>query len=52
MKFAETINGYNAMGREDAEYEACYTLTRTHTPSAIYLFSSFFIPPFSCLHGD
>lgn len=25
MKFAETINGYNAMGREDAEYEAYAT---------------------------
>ena len=26
MKFAETINGYNAMGRENAEYEACYAV--------------------------
>lgn len=32
MKFAETINGYNAMGREH-EYEACYAVAGT-TPSA------------------
>lgn len=31
MKFAETINGYNAMGREDAEYEACYAVAERHT---------------------
>lgn len=31
MKFAETINGYNAMGRENAEYEACYAVAEHHT---------------------
>lgn len=29
MRFTETINGYNAMGREDAEYEACYAIAGT-----------------------
>lgn len=36
MKFTETINGYNAMGREDAEYEACYTVTEHHTISGLH----------------
>lgn len=30
MKFSETINGYNAMGSEDAEYEAYYELAERH----------------------
>lgn len=36
MRFTETINGYNAMGREDAEYEACYTVTEHHTISGLH----------------
>lgn len=31
MRFTETINGYNAMGREDAAYEACYAIAEQHT---------------------
>ena len=36
MKFAETINGYNAMGREDAEYEACYAVAERHTVGGLH----------------
>lgn len=36
MKFAETINGYNAMGRENAEYEACYAVAEHHTISGLH----------------
>lgn len=36
MKFAETINGYNAMGREDAEYEACYAIAEHHTVGGLH----------------
>lgn len=36
MKFAETINGYNAMGREDAEYEACYAVAEHHAISGLH----------------
>ena len=36
MRFTETINGYNAMEREDAEYEACYTVTEHHTISGLH----------------
>ena len=36
MKFAETINGYNAMGRENAEYEACYAVAEHHAISGLH----------------
>lgn len=36
MKFAETINGYNAMGRENAEYEACHAVAEHHTISGLH----------------
>ena len=36
MKFAETINGYNAMGREDAEYEAYHTVAEHHTIGGLH----------------
>lgn len=36
MKFAETINGYNAMGRGDAEYEACYAIAAHHPISGLH----------------
>lgn len=40
MKFAETINGYNAMGRENAEYEACYAVAEHHTISGLHCHDS------------
>ena len=36
MRFTETINGYNAMGREDAEYEACYAIAEHHTVGGLH----------------
>ena len=42
MRFTETINGYNAMGREDAEYEACYTVTEHHTISGLHCHDFYF----------
>lgn len=36
MKFAETINGYNAMGREDAEYEAFHAVAERHTVGGLH----------------
>lgn len=36
MRFTETINGYNAMGREDAEYEACYAIAEHHTVGRLH----------------
>lgn len=36
MKFAETINGYNAMGRGDAEYEAYYAVAEHHAISGLH----------------
>ena len=45
MKFAETINGYNAMGREDAEYEAFHAVAERHTVGGLHChdFYEFFI---------